>query len=351
MLPACLALFLASVAWTAAAQTPGAGTASCGAPSLADKVELNQVAGSKLMTVPVAIEGKPKQFLLAVGANPDEISQAAVTELHLAEPEQRTAYNSLAELNATLQYRAPVIDVRSAGAAAAKAYQPRVRATAFTIGTATLPGLQFLVSNDRDLGGSKPYDGLLTAAGFRQYDMDIDFGGKQLTFLAARTGCADPGQIVRWPHTAVAIIAMGMNGGKMSIPVTVMGHEIEAVIDTGSERTVMRRAIAERVLGLKTDTDMTEAGDLRDGTGRRVYQHIFPDIRFEGVVASNVPALIQEYSLVRPARRAVVTGSRLQAADTPGEVIPDLTLGMDVLSQLHIFAAFQDNKLYITPAA
>lgn len=338
LLLACLGL-----AGTAAAQAQ-----SCGAPSLADRVELKPVAASHLMTVPVMIEGASKQFLLAVGTNPDEISQAAATELHLAQPEQHTAYNSLSELNETLQYRAPVIDVRSAGAAAAKVYQPRVRATAFTIGTATLPGLQFLVSNDRDLGVSKPYDGLLTAAGFRQYDMDMDFGGKQLTFLAARTGCADPNQIVRWPHGVIAVIAMRMNNGKMSIPVTVMGHEIEAVIDTGSERSVMRRAIAERLLGLKPDSDMASAGDLRDGTGQRVYQHIFPEIRFEGVVASNVPALIQEYSLVRPARRAVVTGSRLQAADTPGEVVPDLTLGMDVLSQLHIFAAFQDNKLYVT---
>jgi hypothetical protein len=53
---------------------------------------------------------------------------------------------------------------------------------------------------------------------------------------------------------------------------------------------------------------------------------------------------------VRPAHKAVVTGSRLSAAPDPGERIPDLALGMDVLHQLRIYAAFGQTKLYVTPA-
>ena len=95
---------------------------------------------------------------------------------------------------------------------------------------------------------------------------------------------------------------------------------------------------------------MTPDSDVRDGAGERVYQHIFPQIAFEGVVASNVPALIQANSMVRPAHRSTMTGSRLPAASDPGERIPDLALGMDVLRQLHIYAAFGQHKLYVTPA-
>ena len=124
--------------------------------------------------------------------------------------------------------------------------------------------------------------------------------------------------------------------------------QIDAVIDTGSDHTVMRRATAERLFGLSADTpEMMPYQDLRDGTGARVYQHTFPQIAFEGVVASNVPALIQANSMVR-SRRPTVTGSRLQAAADPGEPIPDLALGMDVLSQLHLYAAFGQSKLYVT---
>ena len=103
-------------------------------------------------------------------------------------------------------FEAPVFDVRGTGTA--RNYQSRVvRAQSFTIGGATVPDLQFLVSSDRELGKSKPYDGLLTASGFRKYDIDLDFGGRTLSFLTA-TGCTDPNQIVRWPHTGVAVIPM-----------------------------------------------------------------------------------------------------------------------------------------------
>lgn len=63
-----------------------------------------------------------------------------------------------------------------------------------------------------------------------------------------------------------------------------------------------------------------------------------------------MPALIQVNSMVRKARRAATTGSRLQAADDPGDPVPELTLGMDVLHQLHLFIVFGQNKLYVTSA-
>lgn len=218
------------------------------------------------------------------------------------------------------------------------------------MGGATLHNLQFLVASDSDMGKSKPYDGRLTASGFRQYDMNIDFGGKQLTFLAA-TGCTDPNRVLTWPHAGVAVIPMTMSNGKINVPVTIDGHQINAVLDTGSDRTVMRRGIAERMFGLAADTpQMMSDGDVRDGAGDRVYQHTFPQIAFEGVIASNVPALIQSYSMVHKIRRAAATGSRLSSADDTGEPIPDLALGMDMLRQLHIYAAFGQNKLYVTPA-
>ncbi|HEY2837259.1 MAG TPA: retropepsin-like aspartic protease, partial [Rhizomicrobium sp.] len=162
--------------------------------------------------------------------------------------------------------------------------------------------------------------------------------------------CADPGQIARWPHTALAVMPMTMTGGKMTVPVSIGGHQIDAVIDTGSDRTVMRRAVAERMFGLKVDADMTPMDDMRDGAGERVYQHTFPQIVFEGVIASNVPALIQSNSMVRPARSTATTGSRLSATPVVGTPVPDLALGMDVLHQLHIYAAFGQGKLYVTPA-
>jgi hypothetical protein len=83
----------------------------------------------------------------------------------------------------------------------------------------------------------------------------------------------------------------------------------------------------------------------------QIYTHTFPQISFPGgVTANNVPALIQANSMVHKLDRSPVLGSRATFARDPGERIPDLALGMDVLHQLHLYAAFEQSKLYVTPA-
>ena len=57
-------------------------------PAVADSVELKQLPGSDLMTVPVEINDKSKQFLLDIGTNPTEVSEAAAAELALPEHEK-----------------------------------------------------------------------------------------------------------------------------------------------------------------------------------------------------------------------------------------------------------------------
>jgi hypothetical protein len=201
------------------------------------------------------------------------------------------------------------------------------------------------------MGKSEPYDGRLTRSNFPQYDIDLDFGGKALSFLAP-TSCTDPDQVAYWPHAAVAVVPMTLSGGRMRVQVTIRGHVIDAVIDTGAARTVMRRDIAERIFGLEAGTPgMMPAGDLRDGTDMQIYSHTFAQISFTGgVTANNVPALIQANSMVRKINRTPVLGSRATFAADPGDRIPDLALGMDVLHQLHLYAAFEQNRLYVTTA-
>jgi hypothetical protein len=330
------------------AAMPDTGAPSaCGPPVLADKAALKPVAGSHLMTVPVEINGTPKQFLLGLGSEPDEIAQSAADELNLARADRGPVSNAMGLQGSQLQFQPRFVDVRGA---AAKSNPSRVRVSSFTIGQATLPGMQFLISSDRDLGRSKPYDGILTASGFRHYDIALDFAGGTLSFLEP-SACADANRIVPWPHAAVAVIPVTLAGGKISVPVTIEGRRIDAVLDTGSDHSVMRRAVAERLFGFKAGTpDMMADPDLRDGAGERVWRHTFPQIALEGVVAGNVPVLIQTNSMVRKARRAATTGSRLQSDEDAGETIPDLTLGMDVLGQLHLYVAFGQNRIYATPA-
>ncbi len=337
---------------TAAAQT-------CPLPAVADTVEMNQLTGSDLMTVPVQINGKPKQFLLDLSTNPTEVSQAAVTELGLPEstrgnesiqlnPGAPPAGDSFKSMNQGQTISASVYDARNGGGGR-DALRTRVRIDAFTLGSATGNTIQFLVAKDADMGKSKPYDGLLTNGFFKQYDVELDFGGKKITYLTA-TSCADPGQVVFWSHSAIAMIPMTISDGRAEVQVTIEGHSINAVIDTSSAHSVMRRDIAERTFGLKADTpEMMPDGDRKDGIGQQIYSHTFPQISLAGVTANNVPAAIQTNSMIHNMHREPVLGSRA-TFNTADPRIPDLTLGMDVLHQLHLYVAFDQKTLYVTAA-
>ena len=336
----------------AAAQT-------CALPSLVDSVDLKPLPGTDLMLVPVAINGTPKQFLLDVGTDPNQVSQASVAQLGLPENTKRTedigagrggdmaprGGNLSALTNGGLG-GVSVLDVRDKQGVGAA--QTRIRIEKFTIGGATGQHLIFLVANDAEMGKSEPYDGLMTGDFFKQYDVEVDFAGKELNYLTP-TKCTDPDKVVLWPHSAVAVIPITMTDGKISVPVSVMGHQINAVIDTSSPRTVMRRDIAELIAGLKADTpEMMPEGGLKDGKGQPVYVHTFSQISFAGgVAANNVPALIVTNSLTHEIHSGVMLGSWARSADAP---VPDLTLGMDVLHQLHLYVVYGQKNLYVTAA-
>ena len=321
---------------------------TCALPAIVDSVDLEDVPGTDLRTVPVAINGTEKQFLLDIGTNPSEVSQAAANALHLpsAARESGPGGGLYADIDAS---GVPIFDVD--GGRSPEDYRPHVRAASFTIGDATGHDLPLLVAKDPEMGKSKPYDGLMTGGFFKQDDVELDFARNRLNYLEP-TNCADPDQVAYWPHAAAAAIPMTNREGNIQIEVSIQGHAVPAVIDTTSPHTVMRRDIAELVFGLKADTpDMMPDGELRDGTGLRVYQHIFPLISFTGnVTAYNVPVVIQANSMIRDPNRTPILGSRAQFVAEPSQRIPGLTLGMDVLHQLHFYVVQGQRTLYVTSA-
>ena len=203
---AAFALFLGSNANMAAqAATAQAG---CALPAIAASAALQDIPASNLMTVPVQINGKPKQFLLDIGADPTEISQAAVKELGLSQPARHAdIYSSGGRSQSwgsdggsalgasTLQLS--VVDARSGRGS--EDSRRLVGVESFTIGQATGHNLIFAVASDGKIGTSEPYDGLMTGSFFEQYDVELDFSGKKINYLSP-TNCDDLQQVVFWPH-------------------------------------------------------------------------------------------------------------------------------------------------------
>lgn len=340
---------LSGMNMAAVAEAADAPQAACAPPKIAGKpMALTELPGTNLVTVPVEIDGAPKQFLLDIGTEPDRVAETTVAALHLPEVDQSTASNAMAGLNTPFQFRSTFVDVKGATASTGAVYRTYVRVASFAVAGATVDNVELPIANGRAMSKSGTYDGLFTASLFPQYDINFDFGGKQLNFVDT-TSCTDPNLVAYWPHQVVAVIPMAIMKGKISVPVSIDGHPINAVIDTSSNFTVMRRDVAERALGLGSK-DMTPDGDREDGMGMTIYVHTFPEIAFGGVIANNVPVRIQSNSMVRNLNRTPVLGQRATFTTDPNNRIPDLALGMDVLHQLHLYAAFGENKLYVTPA-
>jgi Aspartyl protease len=312
-----------AVAGTAQAQ-------SCSAPQLLNSVAMTQIAGSNLMAVPISINGTARKFVIDTGDVGTEVSQAMVRDLGLPEN----------------TYSGQAMEYNVKGSHSAQDIRQRVRVADFQIGNMKGSSMQFLISSDQALGDTKPYDGLLANDLFNNYDLDLDFAAKRMNYFSANH-C--PGQVVYWPEKPVAVVPVTIRDSKITVPVTIDGHQIDAVIDTSADRTVMKRGVAEQTFNLDPDSpQMTPVEGLRDGLGERVYTHTFGLIGFEGVAVNNLPVLIQTNSMVRPTYSSPTTGNRFRTAMMPP--IPDLSIGMDVLSHLHVYIAFAENKLYVSPA-
>jgi len=181
-----------------------AAAATCTLPDVADKVDLKQLHGSNLVTVPVAINGVPKQFLLDIGTKPTRISQAAVTQLGLPEATRATENIDAPRFSGDLNFGSSSVQatVRQAGSGTNQdMFGARVRLGSFTIGDATGKNLMFMIAKDGEIAKDAPYDGLLTNDFFKQYDVEIDFGTMQMFWLTP-TGCTDPAQVAGAPSFA-----------------------------------------------------------------------------------------------------------------------------------------------------
>ena len=321
---------------------------SCALPEIADTAPLEQVSGSDLMTVPVAINGATKQFLLDIGMKkPTSVSPELMTKLSL--PENAYVGEGVVQHNSFGGSGLENVRVYDASHnLGSGALETHVRVNSFGIGSATARRLQMMVTHKGEIGRSAPYDGYLTGDFFKQYDVELDFAGKRVTWLTA-TKCADANQAVFWAHSEVAIVPVTLaRDGRYQMQATVGGHLINAELDTSSARTVMRRDIAEQYVGLKADTaKMMPLGDLKDGMGLQIYVSNFPQIVFAGggVTAENVPVLIQDYSMIPALDRHQDLLTR-----APTERIPDLVIGMDVLQHVHMYIVPGVGRVYVTAA-
>lgn len=195
----------------------------------------------------------------------------------------------------------------------------------FNIGGAHGRNFDFFVDEFNDLS----VDGTLAPSILTAYDADFDFAHDKLNLIDP-DHC--PGRVTYWTKTAPAIVPLEIqNRTHIRIPVMVDGKEIMATIDTGSATSYITMRAASRFLGITDKSDgLTSRGIVRvNGMAGPVYNYPFKALTFGTVIVNN---------------------PHVEIVSDPVWSEDDLLLGVSILRQLHLYIAYREKKLYITPA-
>ena len=202
---------------------------------------------------------------------------------------------------------------------------------AFTLGTMRSDHMDFMVMTRRHYLAPDVADagGILAPNLFRNYDLDLDMAGHRLQ-LISQDHC--DGMVVYWKSNALAEVPVRVTTvGHVLVPVRLDGRDLTALLDTGATISLLNAAVAESGFGL-----------ARPRGRMRIFTHDFRSLSFAGVAVSN-PRLALVPDLIRRSTGTPIPGSESH--------MPDVLLGMDILQRLHLYVAYKEQKLFITPAA
>jgi hypothetical protein len=139
-----------------------------------------------------------------------------------------------------------------------------------------------------------------------------------------------------------------VNSGHIILPVVLDGHPFDAVLDTGSSATFISQDVAHNTFGLdQSSPGMVRVSDDGGPGTVPVYRHTFKTLALEGLSIAN-PG-IDIFEKVGSSRIPPHLGSRLSDSDESGGNT-DFVLGLNELRHLHLYIAYKEQKLYITPA-
>ncbi len=275
------------------------------------------------MLLPVTMAGAHKLLLLDTGGFFSEITPQTVTELGLNT--RRVGIMQYDIEGNGVDRAADVSDV--------------------TLGTIPPTSMQFMVAA-REIGGKNTkIAGTLAPNILSAYDLDLDFPNGKFK-LMSQDHC--PGQVIYWPHGAVAAIPMKVTeSNHIVFPMELDGHHLLAMLDTGASQTTLSLREAQ-IIGVGTSApDLEQIGQLKNNPDAKIYRHRFKTLSMDGITVSNptivlIPDMVRNYMVHSP-----YTGSRIDTSSEP-QGLPDLLLGMSVLQHLHVYVAYKEEMLYIT---
>jgi predicted aspartyl protease len=313
---------LGSLALAVLLQNGAASAEDCGPLKQINAVDL--VAGPNRALVPVSLNGIPKLFLLDTGGDVTQISGEVAEELKLTKQDSNLK----------------LLDMYG------HASNKMVRIDKFALGRLHGENVYMAIQPNPNFGKGTRYVGLFGPDMMGRYDVDIDFGSYKMNYFSPEH-C--PGHVVYWPHAALAITPMTFHNRHIRLPVRVDGKELRAEIDTGATNTTMMATAAKRLFDIVPET----SGNVPLNTQgmAAAFGRVFSTLDFEGVAVNNphiviVPDLLGS----KDPNNGFQTGSRAKMVDDDVDRA-DMLIGMDILKKLHLYIAFDENRIYISEAS
>jgi hypothetical protein len=304
-----------------------AAAADCKPLTLIAALNLEPAIERKESYVPVLIQGVPKLMLLDTGGAITEVTTEAADELNLVRRHANfRVYNMYGE------------------------YSDQFAESSLAIGPLKADAMALAIAPGSHMfGEDHGISGVLAPDILKNYDLDIDFGGDRLNLFSPEH-CE--GKVVHWPATAVAVVPMRvLHSGHIIVPVLLDGQRVTAILDTGAYHTTLTVPVAENQFRLKLGSPETPAsGHLTGKPNSPTYRHVFSSLAFEGIVVSNpqveiIPDLMRQVVIDAA---APPTGTRI-ADPRKLESDASMLIGMNILRHFHIYIAYREEKLYVTP--
>jgi predicted aspartyl protease len=300
---------------------------NCHPLTIIASVDLVPTTDNTWQFVPVTINGSPRLMLLDTGGYVSEITPQAAAEFNLAKRK--------------LGFEQTNVAGESSDEAA--------MVSSFGLGRLVAKSMEFVVTPEKSLfGDDKDLVGIIGPNILRNYDIDIDFGAHKLNLISP-DHCE--GKVVYWHADAVDVVPMNvLPSGHIVVPVKLDGQDVLAFLDTGASNSTLQLPVAESDFHLKMGTpDTPYVSELNGRPGAAVYKHRFSSLSFGGIAASNPQFEIIPDLVDHPLENGASLGSHFVDANTRAETAPML-LGMNILRHLHLYIAYKEKKLYITPA-
>jgi aspartyl protease len=176
----------------------------------------------------------------------------------------------------------------------------------------------------------------------RNFDIDIDFAANKFN-LFSQDHC--DGKVVYWARSYTDADVQIDHHAHITVTMSLDGHDVEALIDTGTNVTMVSETFAKRTFGIDASSPGVET--IPDGSGI-LHRYKFKSLSVSGLSMPD-PEIVIMPDVMAQQSQADINARKMQGHEDAVEG-PSLILGTDVLRHLHIYIAYKEKKIYVTAA-